>query len=46
MVAAIAFGVGGANLSVPKLGFQAAQAMIGCLVAHTVTGEIVAHPGG
>lgn len=41
MVAAIAFGVGGANLSVPKFGFQAAQAMIGCLVAHTVTGEIV-----
>lgn len=41
MVAAIAFGVGGANLSVPKPGFQAAQAMIGCLVAHTVTGEIV-----
>lgn len=42
MVAAIAFGVGGADLSVPKAGFQAAQAMIGCLVAHTVTGEIVA----
>jgi membrane AbrB-like protein len=42
MVAAIAFGVGGADLFVPKAGFQAAQAMIGCLVAHTVTGEIVA----
>nr|WP_204262717.1 AbrB family transcriptional regulator [Methylobacterium sp. BTF04] len=42
MLAAIAFGVKGARLSVPRAGFQAAQAMIGCLVAKSVTAEIVA----
>ncbi|WP_246685029.1 AbrB family transcriptional regulator [Methylobacterium sp. WL69] len=42
MLAAIAFGVGGAGLGVPKPGFLAAQAMIGCLVAKAVTTEIVA----
>ncbi|UMY18031.1 AbrB family transcriptional regulator [Methylobacterium organophilum] len=41
MIAAIAFGVSGAALRVPRLGFQAAQALIGCLVAHAVTAEIV-----
>ncbi len=40
MVAAIGFGVSGARLAVPRFGFQAAQAMIGCLVAHAVTGSI------
>ncbi|MDP4024840.1 AbrB family transcriptional regulator [Methylobacterium sp. NEAU 140] len=40
MIAAIAFGVGGSRLHVPKRGFQASQAMIGCLVAHAVTGQI------
>ena len=40
MLAAIAFGVGGAGLRVPKPGFQVAQALVGCLVAHSVTGEI------
>ncbi len=42
MLCAIAFGVRGARLSVSKSGFQAAQAMIGCLVAKAVTAEIVA----
>lgn len=41
MLAAIAFGIAGARLSVPKPGFQAAQAMIGCLVAKAVTADIV-----
>jgi membrane AbrB-like protein len=40
MLAAIAFGVTGARLALPRAGFQAAQAMIGCLVAHAVTGSI------
>lgn len=40
MLAAIAFGVRGAGLSLPKAPFQAAQALIGCLVAHAVTAEI------
>ena len=42
MLAAIAFGVRGAPIRVPKVGFQAAQAMIGCLVAHAVNASIVA----
>lgn len=41
MVAAIGFGVAGASLSVPRPGFQAAQAIIGCLVAKAVTADIV-----
>lgn len=41
MLAAIAFGVGGAGLAVPRAGFMAAQTMIGCLVAKAVTTEIV-----
>lgn len=40
MIAAIAFGVGGSRLTVPRPGFLAAQSMIGCLVAHAVTGQI------
>ncbi|MEE7477226.1 AbrB family transcriptional regulator [Methylobacterium hispanicum] len=42
MLAAIAFGVGGAGIGVPRTAFMAAQAIIGCLVAHAVTGSIVA----
>lgn len=42
MLVAIAFGAGGANLSLPKPGFQAAQTMIGCLIAGSVTADIVA----
>ncbi|GJE15889.1 AbrB family transcriptional regulator [Methylobacterium marchantiae] len=41
MLVAIAFGVGGANLSLAKPGFQAAQTIIGCLVAKSVTADIV-----
>ncbi|WP_267355374.1 MULTISPECIES: AbrB family transcriptional regulator [unclassified Methylobacterium] len=40
MIAAIAFGVGGSRLHVARPAFNAAQAMIGCLVAHAVTGQI------
>ena len=40
MIAAIAFGVAGSRLHVPRFAFNAAQAMIGCLVAHAVTGQI------
>ncbi|WP_336489866.1 AbrB family transcriptional regulator [Methylobacterium nigriterrae] len=40
MLAAIAFGVQGAGLRIPKPGFQGAQALIGCLVAHAITAEI------
>ena len=40
MIGAIAFGVGGSRLHVHRAGFQASQAMIGCLVAHAVTGQI------
>ncbi|WP_375464686.1 AbrB family transcriptional regulator [uncultured Methylobacterium sp.] len=40
MIAAIVFGVRGAALRMPKPAFQAAQAMIGCMVAHAVTAEI------
>ncbi|WP_375454565.1 AbrB family transcriptional regulator [uncultured Methylobacterium sp.] len=41
MIAAIVFGVRGASLRMPKPAFQAAQAVIGCMVAHAVTGEII-----
>ncbi|MCJ2062850.1 AbrB family transcriptional regulator [Methylobacterium sp. J-088] len=40
MIGAIGFGVGGSRLHVPRPAFNAAQAMIGCLVAHAVTGQI------
>lgn len=40
MLAGIAFGSAGARMSVPKYGFQAAQIVIGCFVAHAVTAEI------
>jgi membrane AbrB-like protein len=38
IVVAIGFGVGGSGLKIPALGFAAAQAIIGTLVASTVTG--------
>ncbi|MFE1600290.1 AbrB family transcriptional regulator [Methylobacterium sp. ID0610] len=41
MLAAIVFGVSGAAIRVPKPGFLAAQALIGCLVAHAVNASIV-----
>lgn len=41
MIAAIAIGVSGSELRVPRPLFQGAQAIIGCLVAHTVTQEFV-----
>ncbi len=40
MLVAIAFGVRGAGLSLPRPFFLAAQAVVGCLVAHAVTPEI------
>ncbi len=42
MLVAILFGVRGAPIRVPRLGFLAAQAIVGCLVAHSATGEIAA----
>lgn len=41
MVAAVGLGVGGARVRVPNGGFIAAQAVIGCLVAHAVTPAIL-----
>ena len=41
MLAGIAFGVAGADLAMPRPGFQAAQAVIGCLVANSVTAAFV-----
>ena len=43
MIGAIAFGVGGSRLRVPRAAFQASQAAIGCLVAHAVTGQPARH---
>jgi uncharacterized protein len=37
MIAAIGWALGGARLSVPRSGFMAAQATIGCLIARTLT---------
>ena len=41
MVAAIAFGVGGTGLRLPRPVFLGAQAIIGCLVARAITGSIL-----
>lgn len=41
MLAGIVFGVRGAGISLPRPAFLAAQAVIGCLVAHSVTPAIV-----
>ncbi|HUC63166.1 MAG TPA: AbrB family transcriptional regulator [Alphaproteobacteria bacterium] len=42
MVAAIGFGVGGARLELPRLGFVGAQSIVGCLIASSVSLSIVA----
>lgn len=41
MIAAIMLAVGGGKVAVPKWLFQAAQAVIGCMVARIITGDIV-----
>lgn len=46
MLVAIVFGVRGARIRIPKPGFQAAQALVGCLVAQSVTAEIVGTMAG
>ncbi|AWK89598.1 AbrB family transcriptional regulator [Azospirillum thermophilum] len=45
MVAGILMGVGGATVRIPRAGFVAAQALIGCSVAHAVTGSILVSVG-
>ncbi len=42
MLAGIAFGAGGARLHVPRPCFSAAQAVLGCLVAHAFTLDFAA----
>jgi hypothetical protein len=42
MIAGIAFGASGALIRIPRLPFLAAQSMVGCLIAHSITGAIVA----
>jgi uncharacterized protein len=42
MLCAIAAGMAGASVRVPRAGFVAAQAIVGCLIARSITGEIVA----
>lgn len=41
MLAAIACGLAGFKVRVPRPGFQGAQAIIGLLIAHSVTGSLV-----
>lgn len=41
MLAAIAFGVGGTSIRAPRWSFTAAQALIGCLIAHSFTPSIL-----
>jgi membrane AbrB-like protein len=42
MLVAIAFGVAGSELALPRESFTGAQAIIGCLVARALTGSILA----
>lgn len=42
MLAAIAFGVGGAGIRAPRWSFLAAQALVGCLIARSFTPSILA----
>ncbi|NNM74936.1 AbrB family transcriptional regulator [Enterovirga aerilata] len=42
MVAGIAFGAAGARIRMPRPAFTAAQSIVGCLIAHSITGAIVA----
>ena len=41
MLCAIGAGVTGASVRVPRVGFIGAQAIVGCLIARSITGEIV-----
>lgn len=41
MVASIAFALGGAGLSVPTSPYQLAQAVVGCLIARTLTLSVI-----
>ncbi|WP_448190945.1 AbrB family transcriptional regulator [Azospirillum sp. sgz301742] len=41
MVAGIIFGIGGATVRVPRPAFLGSQAIVGCLVAHSVTASIL-----
>jgi membrane AbrB-like protein len=41
MVVAICFGVGGAGLEMPRVAFIGSQAIVGCLIASTLTPAIV-----
>jgi membrane AbrB-like protein len=42
MIAAIAFGAAGAEIRIPRPAFVAAQGIVGCLIARSITGAIVA----
>jgi uncharacterized protein len=41
MVAAIALGASGASIRIPRPAFTAAQSLVGCLIATSITGAIV-----
>jgi len=41
MIAALALALGGMQLSIPRSGFMAAQAIVGCLVARALTTSII-----
>ncbi|MDB5557707.1 MAG: rane protein AbrB duplication, partial [Enterovirga sp.] len=38
MIAAIAFGAAGAEIRIPRPAFVAAQGIVGCLIARSITG--------
>ena len=42
MIAAIAFGASGASIRMPRPAFTAAQSIVGCVIARSITGAIVA----
>ena len=42
MIAAIDFGASGASIRMPRPAFTAAQSIVGCLIARSITGAIVA----
>lgn len=42
MLCAVALGVSGASVRVPRPAFMAAQSLVGCLIARSITGDIVA----
>ncbi|QDD91458.1 AbrB family transcriptional regulator [Pseudomonas oryzihabitans] len=41
MLTAIAFGVGGATIRIPKRLFQSGQGIVGCLIAHAMTAAVL-----